>query len=152
MRDHVKAHDKGEGELKEGAMTSRERQYPDDLKYNEEHSWLKVEGKTGRVGITDYAQDQLTDILFLELPEVGAQVEHMEPFGIVESAKSTNDLFSPVSGKVVEVNEALMKKPGTINKDPYGDGWITVIDMSNPGELDSLMSADEYRDFVENAG
>ena len=102
--------------MKEGAMSSRELQYPDDLKYNEEHSWLKVEGKTGRVGITDYAQDQLTDILFLELPEMGTQVKYMEPFGIVESAKSTNDLFSPVSGQVIEVNRPLTKKPGTINK------------------------------------
>ena len=133
-------------------MSSKDLSYPDGLKYNEEHTWLKVEEKRGRVGITDYAQDQLTDILFVELPEPGAQLRHMEPFGIVESAKSTNDLFSPVSGKVVEVNEALMKKPGTINKDPYGDGWIIVIDMSNPVELDSLMSAEEYRHFVENEG
>jgi glycine cleavage system H protein len=133
-------------------MSSKELRYPGELKYTEEHTWLKVEGKGGRVGITDYAQNQLTDILFVELPEPGTQLRHMEPFGIVESAKSTNDLFSPVSGKVVEVNGALMKKPGTINRDPYGDGWIVVIDMSNPGELDSLMSADEYRDFVGNEG
>ena len=133
-------------------MSSKELRYPSDLKYTEEHTWLKVEGNKGRVGITDYAQNQLTDILFVELPETGAQLKHMEPFGIVESAKSTNDLFSPVSGAVVEINEALIKKPGTINKDPYGDGWIIVIDMSNPVELDSLMSADEYRDFVENEG
>lgn len=130
-------------------MSARELQYPDGLKYNEEHTWLKVDGSRGRVGITDYAQDQLTDILFVELPEVGARVKHMEPFGVVESAKSTNDLFSPVTGQVIEVNEALTKKPGTINKDPYGNGWMIVIDMSNPGELDSLKSATEYRDFVE---
>lgn len=130
-------------------MSSGELQYPDDLKYNEEHSWLKVEGNKGRVGITDYAQDQLTDILYLELPEVGTQVKYMEPFGIVESAKSTNDLFSPVSGQVIEVNQPLTKKPGTINKDPYGDGWMIVIDMSNPEELDSLIPAEEYREFVE---
>jgi glycine cleavage system H protein len=133
-------------------MSSKDLRYPDDLRYSEEHTWLKVEGKRGRVGITEYAQDQLTDILFVELPEIGTEVRHMEPFGIVESAKSTNDLFSPVSGKVVEVNEALTKKPGTINRDPYGDGWIVVVDMSNPGELDSLMSADTYRHFVENEG
>lgn len=130
-------------------MSSKDLQYPDDLKYNEEHTWLKVEGNKGRVGITDYAQDQLTDILFVELPEEGTQVEHMEPFGIVESAKSTNDLFSPVSGEVIEVNRPLTKKPGTINKDPYGQGWMVVIYMSNPGEFDSLISAEEYRDFVE---
>lgn len=133
-------------------MSSKELHYPDDLKYNEEHTWLKVEGKKGRTGITDYAQDQLTDILFLELPEVGAQVKHMEPFGIVESAKSSNDLFSPVSGEVTEVNKPLTKRPGTINRDPYGEGWMIVIDMSNPEELDSLISAGEYQDFVEKEG
>jgi glycine cleavage system H protein len=133
-------------------MSSKDLRYPDDLRYSEEHTWLKAEGKRGRVGITDYAQNQLTDILFVELPEPGAPLRHMEPFGIVESAKSTNDLFSPVSGVVVEVNEALIKKPGTINKDPYGDGWIIVVDMSNPVELDSLMSVDTYRHFVENEG
>ena len=133
-------------------MSSKDLSYPDGLKYNEEHTWLKVEGKRGRVGITDYAQDQLTDILFVELPEAGVQLKHMEPFGIVESAKSTNDLFSPVSGVVVEVNEALIKKPGTINRDPYGDGWMVVVDMSNPGEMESLMSAEEYRHLVENEG
>lgn len=133
-------------------MSSKDLSYPDGLKYNEEHTWLKVEGNKGRVGITDYAQDQLTDILFVELPEAGAQLKYMEPFGIVESAKSTNDLFSPASGVVVEVNEALIKKPATINRDPYGDGWIIVIDISSPGELDSLMSAEEYRRLVENEG
>lgn len=133
-------------------MSSREGQYPDDLKYNEEHTWLKVEGNKGRVGITDYAQDQLTDILFLELPEVGTQVKRMEPFGIVESAKSTNDLFSPVSGRVIEVNQPLTKRPGTINKDPYGEGWMIVVDMSNPEELNSLIPAEEYRHFVESEG
>jgi glycine cleavage system H protein len=124
-------------------MSSKELHYPDDLEYNIEHTWLKVEDNKGRVGITDFAQDQLTDILYVELPE---------PFGIVESAKSTNDLFSPVSGEVIEVNEVLSKKPGTINKDPYGDGWMIVIDMSNPGELDSLISADQYKDYVEEEG
>jgi glycine cleavage system H protein len=133
-------------------MSSKELHYPDDLKYNIEHTWLKVEGKKGRVGITDFAQDQLTDILYVELPEVGTQVEHMQPFGVVESAKSTNDLFSSVSGEVVEVNEVLSKKPGTMNKDPYGDGWMIVIDMSNPEELDSLISADQYKDYVEEEG
>jgi glycine cleavage system H protein len=133
-------------------MSSKELHYPDDLKYNTEHTWLKVEGKKGRVGITDFAQDQLTDILYVEIPEVGTQVEHMQPFGIVESAKSTNDLFSPVSGEVVEVNEVLRKKPGTMNKDPYGDGWMIVIVMSNPEELDSLISADQYKDYVEEEG
>ncbi|MCK5554451.1 MAG: glycine cleavage system protein GcvH [Deltaproteobacteria bacterium] len=133
-------------------MSSKELYYPDDLKYNIEHTWLKVEGNKGRVGITDFAQDQLTDILYVELPEVGTQVEHMQPFGVVESAKSTNDLFSPVSGAVIQVNGVLSKKPGTINKNPYSEGWIVVIGMSNPEELDSLISADQYKDCVEKEG
>jgi glycine cleavage system H protein len=133
-------------------MNSEDLHYPDDLTYNEEHTWLKVEGDKGRVGITDFAQDQLTDILYVELPEVGTQVEHMQPFGVVESAKSTNDLFSPVSGEVVEVNQVLSKKPGTINKDPYGDGWMIVIVMSNSEELDSLIAAGQYKDYVEEGG
>jgi glycine cleavage system H protein len=133
-------------------MSSKELDYPDDLKYTTEHTWLKVEGNKGRVGITDFAQDQLTDILYVELPEVGTQVEHMQPFGVVESAKSTNDLFSPVSGEVIQVNEVLSKKPGTINKNPYGEGWMLVIGMSNPEELDSLISADQYKDYLEKEG
>ena len=129
---------------------SSELTYPNDFKYSEEHTWLKVEGNNGRVGITDYAQDQLTDILYLELPEVGAQVKHMEPFGVVESAKSTSDLFSPVSGEVIEVNKPLTKKPGTINRDPYGEGWMIVVNMANPEELDSLISAAEYKGLVKS--
>jgi glycine cleavage system H protein len=120
--------------------------YPEELKYNEEHTWLKLEGEgLGRVGITTYAQEQLKEVVFVELPEIGTAVSQMEPFGVIESVKATNDLYSPVSGEVVEVNEALQDEPGRVNEDPYGEGWMVVIKMTNPGEVDALTSADEYR-------
>ena len=128
--------------------------YPEELKYNEEHTWLKLEGEgLGRVGITTYAQEQLKEVVFVELPEIGTKVSQMEPFGVIESVKATNDLYSPVSGEVVEVNEALQDEPGKVNEDPYGEGWMVVIKMTNPGEVDALTSADEYRAQVggENA-
>ena len=128
--------------------------YPEELKYNEEHTWLKLEGEDlGRVGITTYAQEQLKEVVFVELPEIGTAVSQMEPFGVIESVKATNDLYSPVSGEVVEVNEALQDEPGRVNEDPYGEGWMVVIKMTNPGEVDALTSADEYRAQVggENA-
>jgi len=128
--------------------------YPEELKYNEEHTWLKLEGEgLGRVGITTYAQEQLKEVVFVELPEIGTAVSQMEPFGVIESVKATNDLYSPVSGEVVEVNEALQDEPGRVNEDPYGEGWMVVIKMTNPGEVDALTSADEYRAQVggENA-
>jgi len=119
--------------------------YPEELKYNEEHTWLKLEGKElGRVGITTFAQDQLKEVVFIELPEVGTKVTHMEPFGVIESVKATNDLYSPVSGEVVEVNEDLPDEPGTVNEDPYGKGWMIVIRMSDPAEIEALTSAEEY--------
>jgi glycine cleavage system H protein len=123
--------------------------YPTELKYNPEHSWLKLEGDNlGRVGITQYAQEQLKEVVFVELPEVGAEVSHLEPFGVIESVKATNDLYSPVSGEVVAVNESLKDEPGRVNKDPYGQGWMIVVRLSNPAELESLVSAAEYQAFV----
>jgi len=123
--------------------------YPEDLKYNEEHTWLKLEGDDlGRVGITTFAQEQLKEVVFIELPEVGTEVTHMEPFGVIESVKATNDLYSPVSGEVIEVNEELSDEPGAVNEDPYGKGWMIVIRMSNPSELEALSSADEYGNLV----
>jgi glycine cleavage system H protein len=123
--------------------------YPNDLKYNDEHTWLRLEGeKKGRAGITDYAQKQLREVVFVELPEVGSQVVHMEPFGVIESAKATNDLYSPASGVVVEVNHSLESEPSLVNKDPYGRGWMIVIELSDPNELSSLLSAEEYQALV----
>ena len=108
--------------------------YPDELRYNKEHTWLRLEddaSKKGRVGITYYAQDQLKEVVFIELPEVGDSVVYMESFGIIESAKATNDLYSPVSGLVVEVNKELEREPGLVNQDPYGNGWLYMIEPSN---------------------
>jgi glycine cleavage system H protein len=119
--------------------------YPEDLKYNPEHAWLRLDGTgSGRVGITDYAQRQLKEVVFVELPEVGAEVVQMEPFGIVESVKATNDLYSPVSGTIVEVNHTLMDAPGLVNEDPYGEGWMVVVRLKDAGEVDSLLSANAY--------
>ncbi len=123
--------------------------YPGELKYNAEHTWLKLEGETrGRVGITIYAQDQLKEVVYVDLPEVGTSVVHMEPFGVIESAKATNDLFSPVSGEVVEVNGALSDEPSLVNQEPYGQGWMIVIELSDPAELDRLISADAYQAII----
>jgi glycine cleavage system H protein len=119
--------------------------YPEDLKYNAEHTWLRLEGAdTGRVGITDFAQRRLKEVVFVELPEVGTVATHMEPFGIIESVKATNDLYSPVSGKIIEVNTALSDDPGAVNRDPYGEGWMVVIETSRPEEVDRLLSATQY--------
>ncbi|MBA7486989.1 Glycine cleavage system H protein [subsurface metagenome] len=123
--------------------------YPDDLKYNNEHTWLRLEGDTkGRVGITYYAQEQLKEVVFVELPDVGVDVVHMEPFGVIESAKATNDLYSPVSGVVAEVNHSLESEPNLVNSDPYGKGWMIVVELSDPAELDRLLSAEEYQAVI----
>jgi len=123
--------------------------YPQELKYNSEHTWLKLEGgELGRVGITQYAQDQLKEVVFVELPDLGSEVSHLEPFGVIESVKATNDLYSPVSGEVVEVNHSLEDEPGLVNEDPYEQGWMIVVKMTNPAEVELLISADEYRNLV----
>jgi len=123
--------------------------YPIDLKYNREHTWLRVEGDgLGRVGITHYAQEQLREVVFVELPEIGTEVIHMEPFGVIESVKATNDLYSPVSGEVVGVNHALETEPGLVNQDPYGRGWMIVVRMTNPAEIGVLISAEDYQALI----
>lgn len=124
--------------------------YPEDLKYNPEHTWLKLEGEgLGRVGITQFAQEQLKQVVFIELPEVGTAVTHMEPFGVIESVKATNDLFAPVSGTVVEVNGALKDEPGLVNEDPYGKGWMIVVRLSNQAEMGRLIDTATYRTLVK---
>jgi len=124
--------------------------YPEDLKYNPEHTWLKLEGDgLGRVGITQFAQEQLKQVVFIELPEVGTAVTHMEPFGVIESVKATNDLFAPVSGTVVAVNETLKDEPGLVNEDPYGKGWMIIVRLSNPTDVDRLTGAATYRTLVK---
>ncbi len=122
--------------------------YPADLRYTKEHEWIKLEGDRGRVGITDHAQNALGDVVFVELPKVGRQLRQMETFGVVEWVKAVSDLFSPASGEVVEVNGTLEGKPEMVNQECYGAGWMIVVKLSNPKELDSLMDAKAYEAFL----
>lgn len=126
--------------------------YPGNLRYTREHEWAKVEGDRARVGITHYAQDQLGDVVFVELPKVGTRVRQMQAFGVVESVKAVSDLFAPLSGEVVEVNDALVEQPELVNRDPYGAGWMIVIAIADPSELDQLMSAADYEAYLKTAG
>jgi len=123
---------------------------PDDLKYTETSEWLKVEGDLGRVGVTDYAQHELTDIVYVELPKVGDKIEKGKEFGVVESVKAVADFYAPVTGEVVEVNEELENAPETMNKDPYGQGWMAVIKIDDASQIESLMDANAYKEFLKN--
>jgi glycine cleavage system H protein len=125
---------------------------PGDLKYTKEHEWAKIEGDRARIGITDFAQEQLGDVVFVELPKVGAKVTSMSTFGVVESVKAVSDLFAPLTGEVVEVNAELPKKPETVNRDPYGQGWMLVIRMANPAEANALLSAAQYEQLIAAGG
>ena len=117
---------------------------PKELRYSEEHEWVKVEGERVRVGITDFAQHELGDIVFVELPEVGDEVSVDQPFGSVESVKTVSELYAPVSGKVVEVNEELSDNPEFVNESPYEKAWMVVVELSDSSELDKLMTAEQY--------
>ena len=121
---------------------------PEHLLYSSDHEWALAEGDTVRIGITDYAQDALGDVVYVELPQVGDRVGQGEPFGEVESTKSVSELFAPVSGVVTEVNDELAGAPQRLNEDPYGDGWICTVTFDDAAELDSLLDADGYRDLV----
>lgn len=121
-----------------------------DIRYTEDHEWVVSEGDNRvRVGITDYAQDQLGELVFIELPEVGSEVSQGDAIAVIESVKSASDLISPVSGKVVEVNETLDEEPGTVNEDAMGAGWFVVIELSDPAELDTLMDEDAYQQILD---
>ncbi len=121
---------------------------PKDLRYTKEHEWVRVEGETGTVGITDYAQDQLGDIVYVKLPPVGTAIKQMEPFGEIESVKAVSDLYAPVSGEVLEANAALEERPELVNLDPYGQGWMIRVRLLDPTELERLMTAEEYDAYV----
>ena len=121
---------------------------PDDLKYTDEHEWIRVEDGKARMGLTDYAQQQLSDIVYLEFPEVGREVTKGESIGVVESVKSVSDMYAPISGKVVEVNTPLGDKPEVIGSDPYGEGWYCVIEPSDTSEIDQLMDAVAYKKHI----
>jgi glycine cleavage system H protein len=122
---------------------------PDDLRYTTDHEWVKVEGDRVRIGITDYAQDALGDVVFVQVPTMGASVKASESFSEVESTKSVSDIFAPITGEVVEVNEDLGDAPERLNEDPYGDGWICVLSVADAGELDGLMDAAAYRALID---
>ena len=124
---------------------------PSDRKYTKEHEWVKVDGDTGTVGITDYAQDQLGDIVFVDMPEPGTAVTALAKFGEIESVKAVSELYAPVSGEVVERNDGLEASPQWVNDDPYGEGWMIRVRLSNAGEVEGLMSAEEYEDFLRTA-
>jgi glycine cleavage system H protein len=125
---------------------------PAELKYTKEHEWIKVEGNIGTVGITDFAQDQLGDVVFVELPTVGRVLKAHEQFGVVESVKTVSDLYIPVSGKVVEINSDLDASPELVNSSTYEKGWMLKIEIANPAELDQLLSAEEYAAYIKEAG
>jgi glycine cleavage system H protein len=146
--------DQDEDAIQRGALAELQRkgdrmEFPEDLKYSREHEWAKLEGDGILVGITDYAQERLGEIVYVELPEEGSQVAFAEAFGVVESTKAVSDLYAPVSGTVVEVNDTLLDNPELINEDPYEDGWLIRIAMSDQKELGKLMDAAQYASFVE---
>jgi glycine cleavage system H protein len=121
---------------------------PEGLYYSKDHEWLRVEGETGTVGITDHAQNSLGDVVYVELPKAGETFAAHDTFGSVESVKAVSELFLPVAGEVTEVNESLTDEPEKVNTDPYGDGWMLRLKLSNRGEVDSLLSAAEYEDYI----
>jgi len=124
--------------------------YPENLRYTKEHEWTRLSGNNATVGITSFAKDQLGDVVYLELPEVGATVTKGQPFGVVESTKAVSELFAPLSGKVTKVNQALVEAPEQINDDPYEKGWMIEIQLNAPNEASELLSAKQYEDLVAN--
>ena len=123
--------------------------YPEDLKYTEQHEWARVDGNRVWIGITDFAQDALGDVVYVDIPEVGTEVKAGEPFGEVESTKSVSDVYAPVTGTVTARNDALVDSPELVNRDPYGDGWMIAVDSADPTEVERLMSASAYREIAE---
>jgi glycine cleavage system H protein len=121
---------------------------PDDRRYSKEHEWVKVDGDSARVGITDYAQEQLGDVVYLDLPDAGSSVTQFEKMGEIESVKAVSDLFAPVSGDVIATNHAVVGKPELVNSDPHGDGWLIEVRLQDPAELDKLLSAADYDAFI----
>lgn len=121
---------------------------PSELKYTKEHEWVKIDGNTATIGITDYAQGELGDIVFVELPTVGDEVAALKPFGTIEAVKAVSDMFAPLTGKVIEVNAALDDDPMIINRDPYGEGWMIKIEISDAGETEQLLDAGSYNQIV----
>jgi len=123
--------------------------YPAEYRYSKEHEWVKIDGDQAAVGITDFAQQQLGDVVFVELPEAGSSFAAADVFGNIESVKAVSELFLPVSGEIVEVNQAAVDSPEMINKDPHGEAWLVVVKLTNPTELEGLLSVEDYQKYVE---
>ncbi len=123
--------------------------YPEDFRYTKDHEWVKIEGDEARIGITDFAQSQLGDVVFVELPDVGEELKSHQTLGVVESVKAVSDIYSPISGEVSEVNEGLNDNPEILNQDPHTKGWIIKLKVKNQSELDKLMSVSEYEKYLE---
>jgi len=124
---------------------------PEDCRYTHEHEWVRVDGELATVGITHHAQDQLGDVVYVDLPDVGATFNQNQPFGSIDSVKTASDLFSPISGEVVEVNGTLVNDPAIVNADPFGEGWMIRVRQSDPAEVDSLMTANQYAEYTREA-
>lgn len=124
---------------------------PQELKYTKEHEWARVQGNTAVIGVTAHAQEALGDVVYVELPKVGSTLTAGKQFGVIESTKAVSELYAPLTGKVVKVNDALTNKPDTVNSDPYGDGWIVEVELSDTNQLAGLLSADAYADLLKNA-
>ncbi|MBX7147484.1 glycine cleavage system protein GcvH [bacterium] len=127
-------------------------EFPGDLKYSKEHEWIRIEGKVATIGITDFAQDQLGDVVMVEFPNEGAILTKDETFGVVESVKSVSDVFAPISGKVLETNEPLADSPGIINEDCYNEGWIIKMEITDPKQVDELLTVDQYKAYLAEQG
>ena len=123
---------------------------PEELKYTEEHEWIRLEGNIATVGITDFAQSELGDIVYIEVDTLDSEINSNDVFGTVEAVKTVSDLFMPVTGKVIEVNSSLEDAPEVVNDDPYGQGWIIKIEVTNPADVENLMSSDNYRNLIDN--
>ncbi len=123
--------------------------FPEDLKYSKEHEWVRLSGNTATIGITDYAQDQLGEIVFVELPDEGEDFDKEDAFGVVESVKSVNDVYAPVSGRILEINDPAVDSPEIVNEDPYGEGWLVKIELSDQKELKDLMTAKQYEAYIK---
>ena len=130
-------------------MAAKSYEFPDDLAYTESDEWVRLDGTTARIGITDYAQSELSDIVFVELPDVGIQVDANDSFAVVESVKAVSDLFAPFAGEITEKNEGLDENPEWVNEDPYGRGWIVAMEPEDLDALDDLMNAEAYQKYVE---
>jgi glycine cleavage system H protein len=143
-----KTFEKSPSRVVRGGLGSK-AMYPEEYRYSKEHEWIKVDGDRGTIGITDYAQQQLGDVVFVELPEVGATFSAQEVFGNIESVKAVSELFCPISGEILEINQTAVDSPEMVNKDPHGEAWLIVIKIQDPAEVAGLLSAADYQKYLE---